>query len=145
MTLEFCPFVHSKMRKKFCNHVGFFIQNVRTPCYAGHRLLAQYIYPNLIPRPLPSFWRGLIPRPIPSFGRGLGTRLCISILASQDCLIIICSTLPYFCSLLFHQMLQWVCSHMADGEKKTALSTLLDLHNYRVRFQKYNWDLNSNN
>ena len=38
----------------------------------------------------------------------------------------------------------WVCGHMAEGEKKTALTSLLDRHNYRLRFQKYNWDLNSN-
>ena len=42
------------------------------------------------------------------------------------------------------QMLQWVCSHMADSDKKTALTTLLDQHNYKLRFQRYNWDLNAN-
>jgi glutaredoxin len=43
-----------------------------------------------------------------------------------------------------HEMLVWVCGHMAEGEKKTDLTSLLDQHNYRLRFQKYNWDLNSN-
>lgn len=42
-----------------------------------------------------------------------------------------------------HQMLMWVCGHMADGDKKRSLTSLLDQHQYRLKFQKYNWDLNS--
>jgi GrxC family glutaredoxin len=42
-----------------------------------------------------------------------------------------------------HEVLCWICGHMAPGDKKTALTSLLDQRNYRVKFQKYNWDVNS--
>jgi hypothetical protein len=42
-----------------------------------------------------------------------------------------------------HEMLCWVCGHMAPGDKRSSLKDLLDLGNYRLKFQKYNWEVNT--
>ncbi|CAI8006756.1 Glutaredoxin-C3 [Geodia barretti] len=43
----------------------------------------------------------------------------------------------------FALMLCWVCGHMAPGDKRSSLKDLLDLGNYRLKFQKYNWEVNT--
>jgi hypothetical protein len=32
---------------------------------------------------------------------------------------------------------------MAPGDKRSSLKDLLDLGNYRLKFQKYNWEVNT--
>lgn len=42
-----------------------------------------------------------------------------------------------------HEVLQWICAHLPNSQKKTDLGKLLVDNNYRIRYLPYNWDLNS--
>ena len=41
------------------------------------------------------------------------------------------------------QILTWVHDHMPEGQKKQQLAQLLHQRGYQLKFQKYNWDLNT--
>ncbi|XP_019850198.1 PREDICTED: uncharacterized protein LOC100634227 isoform X2 [Amphimedon queenslandica] len=41
------------------------------------------------------------------------------------------------------QVLEWIYAHMPDSEKRRSLKSLIDSGNYRMKYFKYNWDVNS--
>ena len=44
---------------------------------------------------------------------------------------------------LYYQVLEWIHSHLAASEKKDKLRKLIDEGNFKIKYQVYNWDVNS--